>query len=146
MLLHNRRRRNEWLAEQQAKTARDVAEARRAEAIGQATEDQMLLINRERAADEAAEARRNRPGVFKRATSWLYSGLSTEEQKGGRLGAAAGATTQALKQESVGQQHDRSVLQAVEDKVNENRRQGCKAGRGGQTAGRPIGQTSTIDR
>lgn len=130
MLLHNRRRRNEWLAEQQAKTAREVAEARRAQAAGSATEDQMLLINRERAADEAAEAKRNRPGVFKRATNWAFSGLSSEEQKGGRLGAAAaavsGTASQVLPEEVQGQQHDRSVLQAVEEKVDAHRRQGEK--------------------
>ena len=85
MLLHNRRKRNDWLAEQQAKSARDLADAKRAEMAGTITEDQMLLINRERAAVEAAEKKKNRPGVFKRVSEWLFSDLSKEEQKGGRL-------------------------------------------------------------
>ncbi|KAK3640727.1 hypothetical protein LTR22_016846 [Elasticomyces elasticus] len=131
MLLHNRKRRNEWLAEQQARTAKDTAEARRAMAIGSATEDQMLLINRQRAAEEAAEARKNRPGMFKRATGWLFSDLSSEEQKGGRLGAMAAGAGSAVAavtptQRPEGQKHDRSVLQAVEEKLDANRRQGEK--------------------
>ena len=79
MLLHNRRRRSEWLAEQKAKTAHDLAIAKQALAAGAVTEDQMLLINRERAAEEAAEAKRNRPGIFKRATGWLFSDVAKEE-------------------------------------------------------------------
>ena len=140
MLLHNRRRRNEWLAEQQAKSARELGEARRAETAGSATEDQILLINRERAADEAAEARKNRPGMFKRTTNWLFSGLSSEEHKGGKLGAAAAAASsdapiQTQREELLGQQHDRSVVQAVEEKVNANRRQGEKV----EEVVRPLG-------
>lgn len=129
MLLHNRRRRNEWLAEQQARTARELAEAKRAVAMGmEVTEDQMLLINRERAAEEAAEAKRNRPGMFKRATSYVFGGMEKEEAKGGRLGAAAAAATVTPSAVSEGpaegQKHDRGVLRAVEEKLDENRRQG----------------------
>lgn len=122
MLLHNRRRRNEWLAEKQAQSARDLREAQRALAQGAATEDQMLLINRERAAQESEEARRNRPGVFKRATGWVFGGLEKEEKKGGRLGA--GMNAPAVREELLGEKEDRGVLQAVEEKVEENRRAG----------------------
>ena len=125
MLLHNRRRRNEYLAEQQAKSAKVLADARGAVTLGTVTEDQMLLINRARAAQEAAEAKKNRPGVFKRTTNWLFSGLSTEEQKGGRLGAAAATGSSVIAQavQPPAQQHERGILQAVEDKVEANRRQ-----------------------
>lgn len=125
MMIHNRKRRNEWFAEQQAKSAKELAEAKRALSVGGATEDQVLLINRERAADAAEEAKKNRPGVFKRTTNWLFSGLSQEEQKGGRLGAA-NASLQPVTEEILGQQHDRSVLQAAEEKLESHRRQGEK--------------------
>ena len=92
MLLHNRRRRNEWLDEKRAETQVQVKEALAAQEEGRATDDQMLLINRERAAIEAAEAKRNRPGIFKRAKNAIFSGLSNEEQKGGRIGAGAADT------------------------------------------------------
>lgn len=151
MLLHNRRRRNEWFAEQRAKSARELAEARQAQASGFATEDQMLLINRERAAEEAAEAKKNRPGVFKRTSDWLFSGLSKEEQKGGRLGAAAAAANasnsaaELLTDEQVsGQRHDRSVLQVVEEKVDANRRQGERVEEVVRPLGGPLDQQAAL--
>ena len=122
MLLHNRRRRNEWLAEKQAQSARDLREAQGALARGEASEDQMLLINRERAAREAEEDRRNRPGVWKRATGWLFGGLAKEEQKGGRLGF--GGEGKGEGEVLLGEKEDKGVLQAVEEKVEENRRTG----------------------
>lgn len=128
MLLHNRRRRNEWLAEKQAESARELAIAKQALDQGRASEDQMLLINRERVAEEAAEAKRNKPGIIKRTTSWMFGGLSQEEQKGGRLGAAAAGSQSALdeaKQVSSSLADEgKSVLQAVSNKVESHRREG----------------------
>ncbi|KAF7188699.1 hypothetical protein HII31_09951 [Pseudocercospora fuligena] len=121
MLMHNRRKRNEWLAQKQAESARDLAIARQAEAQGTATEDQILLINRERAAMEADIAKKNQPGMFKRASNWLFSGLSKEEQKGGRLGAMATAAESAA---STAVQDTRSMIQAVEHKVEAQRSTG----------------------
>ncbi|KAK3116384.1 hypothetical protein LTR53_003304 [Teratosphaeriaceae sp. CCFEE 6253] len=150
MLLHNRRRRNEWLAEQQMKTARDTAEAKRAMGRGAATEDQVLLVNRQRAAEESAEARRNRPGVWKRATGWLFSDLSAEEQKGGKLGAAAAATATGISeglaptQQPEGQKHDRSVLQAVKEKVDSTRDQGERLGERTLRRGGPLDQEAQL--
>lgn len=140
MMMHNRRRRNEWFAEKQAEAAKELGEARRAQAAGVASEDQMLLINRERAAEEAEEARRSKPGVFKRATSWLSSGLSTEEQKGGRLGAAAVATPAAVEMAHEQQQHDRSVLQASGEEVEAHSRQGEKVEETMRPLGGPLDQ------
>ena len=141
MLMHNRRRRNEWLAEQQMKTAVATAEARQAMSQGRATEDQMLLINRERAAAEAAEAKRNRPGMFKRAGSYLFGELDKEEQKGGRLGAAASKieqTVQPVKDELLGEKEDLGILKTVEEKVESHRRQGEKAAEVVKPLGGPL--------
>lgn len=128
MLLHNRRRRNEWLAEKQAESARELSIARLALEQGRATEDQMLLINRERVAEEAAEAKRNKPGILKRTTSWAFGGLSQEEQKGGRLGSAASeprtAFNEAREASSSLVDEGKGVLQAVTNKVNSHRREG----------------------
>lgn len=125
MMLHNRRRRKEWFAEKQAESAREFAVAKQAESHGVATEDQMLLINRARVAMEAEAAKQNRPGMFKRAGTWL--GLAEEEQKGGRLTQAATSTTELVAdsvQEGAASiaQEGRGVLQAVEQKMEENRR------------------------
>ena len=72
------------MLEQTVKEARELAEARVAQGEGTATEDQILLINRRRIQEEAEEAKKNRPGIFKRTTNWMFSGLSSEEKKGGR--------------------------------------------------------------
>jgi hypothetical protein len=88
MLMHNRRKRNEWLQEQEIKAARELAIAKRALSLGEASEDQRLLINQERAKFEAQEAKKNSPGIFKRTTTWLTGGLSQVEQKGGKLANA----------------------------------------------------------
>ncbi|EMC92703.1 hypothetical protein BAUCODRAFT_114540 [Baudoinia panamericana UAMH 10762] len=142
MLLHNRRRRNEWLAEKQAESARDLAMAIEAQKAGRASEDQTLLINRERAAMEAAEAKRNQPGILKRTTGWLFSGAEKEEQKGGRLGAGAGALSA-----NSGQRHDRSVLQAVQETVDSHRRQAERIEEVARPLGGPLDQQAqlTID-
>jgi hypothetical protein len=126
MLLHNRRRRNEWMAEQKARSARDLAEAVEAAGDGRANEEQVLLINRERAAREAEERKKNQPGIFKRSTGWLFGGLSQEEQKGGRLGAEARGEVIAdtAREELLGETEDRGVLHAVEEKVAAERRKG----------------------
>nr|POF13152.1 hypothetical protein CFP56_10300 [Quercus suber] len=126
MLIHNRRRRNEWLAEQKAKHAYQLGEARDAQARGSASEDQILLLNRERAADEAAEAKRNRPGVIKKTTNWLFGGFEKEETKGGRLGAAAAATTGggglALLPSSPSEEATPDMFHAIEERIDERRR------------------------
>jgi ElaB/YqjD/DUF883 family membrane-anchored ribosome-binding protein len=113
MLMHNRRKRNEWLQEQEIKAARELVIAKRAEALGQATEDQRLLINRERAKFEAQEEKKNRPGVFKRATTWLMGGLSQVEQKGGKLANAT--ADQAEKTTAKAQQAAHSAAEQAKD-------------------------------
>ncbi|KAL1585675.1 hypothetical protein WHR41_06072 [Cladosporium halotolerans] len=127
MLMHNRRRRNEWLAEKRAQSAAELLEARRAQSVGTVTEDQMLLINRERVREEAEAEKKNQPGMFKRAGSYLFGGLEKEEQKGGKLGAAAakaGEAVQPVKEQLLGQNEDPGVLKSVEQKIESNRRQG----------------------
>ena len=121
MILHNRRRRNEWLAQKRAEEAREVAVARVAIEEGIASEDQVLLVNRERARRESEEAKKTRPGVFRRSTSWLFGGLSKEEQKGGRLGAEAALASGG--EQILGEKEGRGVLQAVQEKVESKRRE-----------------------
>jgi hypothetical protein len=113
MLMHNRRKRNEWLQEQEIKAARELVIAKRAEALGQASEDQRLLINRERAKFEAQEEKKNRPGIFKRTTTWLTGGLSQVEQKGGKLANAT--ADQADKTAAKAQQAAHSVAEQAKE-------------------------------
>jgi len=136
MVVYNRRKKKEWLNDQREMHAKKLVLAYQAATAGTATEDQMLLINQERAHREAEHARRNKPGIFKRAKGYVYSGLSMEEPKGGKLGAASGGASAglganaaeeraapALNVASQGSGQGRGVLEAVEDA----RRQGGKA-------------------
>lgn len=117
MLIHNRRKRNEWLAEQQQKTIRDVAEARRALQAGIAlNEDQILLLNRERAADEAEAAKKNKKGILASVKESVFGGLAEEEEKGGKIGAASRAVREKLEVQTEEQPQDFGILKAVEEK------------------------------
>lgn len=120
MLIHNRRKRNEWLAEQQRNSAVLLEEARAAVVSGLANEDQILLLNRERAAQEAEAARKAKKGIFTRVKESLVGGLSEEEVKGGKIGAAARATKEAVQEKWPEQKQDLGILKAID----EHRRQG----------------------
>ncbi|PNS15766.1 hypothetical protein CAC42_4218 [Sphaceloma murrayae] len=94
MVIHNRRKRKEWLQEQQEKSARLVEEARIAAARGAATDDQILLLNRERAAQEAEAERNNRKGIFSRAKESILGGAPKQEEQGGKIMAEVRAAQQ----------------------------------------------------
>ena len=77
MVVYNRRKRNAFYAEQRMLLQQRLAEAREAAATGTADEDQTLLLNRERAAEEAEAARKARKGP----TAYLKALFSTEGLK-----------------------------------------------------------------
>ncbi|KAF2153253.1 hypothetical protein K461DRAFT_293527 [Myriangium duriaei CBS 260.36] len=85
MLIHNRRKRKEWLEEQQQKSSVALEEARTAAARGTANEDQILLLNRERAAAEAETERKAKTGILSKARDAMFSGASDVEEKGGKI-------------------------------------------------------------
>ncbi|KAK4993624.1 hypothetical protein LTR50_000234 [Elasticomyces elasticus] len=130
MMLHNRRRRKEWMIEQETKYEKNLAAAREAAAAGIADDDQTLLLNRERARDEALAAQKAKKGIFTRAKESLFSGLSSEETPGGKLGARmTGQTSNAGEQVSAqAERVDRAFEQreglGIMKAVEEQRRQG----------------------
>ena len=147
MLMHNRRRRNEWLAEKKAQSAAELLEARRAQSSGTITEDQMLLINRERVREAAEAEKKNEPGMFKRAGSFLFGGLEKEEQKGGKLGAAAAKAeeaTQPIKEKILGQDEDPGFLKSVEQKIDSHRREGEKVVELAKPLGGPLDRQAQL--
>lgn len=84
MGLHNRRKQKVYYAEQHVLLQEKLAVAREAVEKGEADEDQMLLINRERAADEAEQAakqRKQRNGVLGSAKEWFLSGMKKDEEE-----------------------------------------------------------------
>lgn len=83
--MHNRRKRRQWLQEQQRQSAIALQAAHEAAAKGVATEDQILMLNVERAAQEAEVERTARKGIFARARDSMFGESSKEEEKGGRI-------------------------------------------------------------
>jgi len=122
--MHNRRKRGEWLAEQQANSARDLEEARRAAATGVVTQEQILLLNRERAAKEAEDAKKAQKGIFARAKESIIGSSSGEEQKGGKIGAAARAAQEQAREMVPTSIGSPGAVKTVEQKVAETRRSG----------------------
>lgn len=85
MIVYNRRKRRDYFAEQSALHKTRLIEAKAAAASGAADEDQVLLINRERAAFEAEKARLAKKGLFRRGKDWLLGGLKTGEEEGAAI-------------------------------------------------------------
>lgn len=74
------------MAQKQAETAAATFEAKRALGAGEElTEEQMLLVSRDRAAREVKERREREPGWGGKVWGWVTGGLEREEEKGGRL-------------------------------------------------------------
>lgn len=94
MIVYNRRKRRDYFAEQSALHKTRLIEAKAAAAWGAADEDQVLLINRERAAFEAEKARLAKKGLFRRGKDWLLGGLKTGEEVVGDWGEESGAVAE----------------------------------------------------
>lgn len=75
------------MAEKQEEHKQALEKAREAAAQGIADEDQILLLNQERAAQDSEKARSEKKGIFTKAKETLYSGLSKEEPEGGKIAA-----------------------------------------------------------
>lgn len=142
MVVHNRRRRKQWYAEQEMKRAAEIVEANGALGTGTATQDQILLLNQERAKEEAARAKQNRPGMVKRTSDYLFGSLAKEEQKGGALGAVATQATAHSGTPSFtsGEKasEENGVLRSVIDTVEAHRREGERVEETIRSTGGPL--------
>ncbi len=129
MILYNRRQRRDFFAEQKALHAKALMSARQAALNGTADEDQMLLLNRERAAMEAEQARLAKEGIWKRTKEWLYSGLKTDEEGAATSGGTLAAVGDEVWKENASESNDVTgdklgILKAVKEK----RREGVEPG------------------
>ena len=80
MIIYNRRKRKLYFEEQHRLLQQRLIEARAAFAKGIADEDQMLLLNRERAAEEAEAARKAKKGLWKSIKRMISTeGLKQEQ-------------------------------------------------------------------
>ncbi|KAF2398299.1 hypothetical protein EJ06DRAFT_532048 [Trichodelitschia bisporula] len=113
MMIYNRRKRNDWYAQQQAQREVDLSAAYEAVSKGTANEDQILLIHEEQEIQKAVREKAAKAGVMKRVKDYMFSGLSREEQKGGKLGVAAN--------NSHSSDQGFGITKAVQDSVREHK-------------------------
>ena len=107
MILYNRRKRQAFFAEQNMMLQAKLAEAKETLATGGTVdEDQMLLLDREKIAQEAEAKRRERKGFWELVKQGFSSqGLKVEEDSDVRAGSI----------ESVGQNGETFNLQTSEE-------------------------------
>ncbi|KIV99792.1 uncharacterized protein PV09_08597 [Verruconis gallopava] len=88
MIMYNRRKRTEFYAVMEKLRADEYAKAVEAQSRGQATDDQILLINQEQMRFEQMrlDQERKEKGVWRRLKESIVGTEAYEEQKGGKLG------------------------------------------------------------
>jgi hypothetical protein len=131
MVMYNRQKRKLFFQEQHELLQNRLAEAKEALAKGAADDDQMLLINQERAAEEAEQARRAKKGIWGSIKGvFTTDGLKKEDMGGNLQGLSVDAQRQVGEQstlasavakldEQTGGAPGLGILQAVEEKRRE---------------------------
>ena len=131
MVVYNRRKRKSYFAEQHILLQQRLAEAREAAARGTADEDQLLLLNRERAAEEAEATRKAKKGLWK-SIKGIFSteGLKQEDtnplsvlgEEGLRKMSEGSPILEQVIQEEA--HHEESKRGGIVASVEEKRREG----------------------
>ncbi|KAI9682790.1 MAG: hypothetical protein M1822_006280 [Bathelium mastoideum] len=139
MVMYNRRKRTAYFQEMEELRRQKLVEARSALARGQANEDQMLLINQERAAEEAQRAREEKKKEGFNTKVWKFvtrtSGASKLEEASDQT-ATAPLAQAGQPNLTGGEQQSLGIVQAVEEK----RREGEKPVERLQLPGGPLDQ------
>ena len=136
MIVYNRRKRKAYYEEQNLLAYQRLQEAKEAAIKGIATEEQILVLNRARAADEAEEVRKNKKTVWKS----LKSVFSSEGLRKDDVGSAtAGGSTTSLQftpnvETTSADPSKSTILEALEEK----RREGEKTLEDRGVAGGPL--------
>ncbi|KAI9744097.1 MAG: hypothetical protein M1818_002249 [Claussenomyces sp. TS43310] len=122
MMIHNRRKRNEYFAQQKALREAALHEANEAQRRGSPTEAQQILLMEEVQLMQQAEAKKaaKAQGVLARSKQWLLSGLKKEEE-----GDDYGSSERRLGYEGMNEEDDvlgereSDILRAIEEKKAE---------------------------
>jgi hypothetical protein len=93
MMVYNRRRRNEFYRLQREQRSHALELANEAVEAGSANEEQLQLIEEEKARLVVGQAKKQ-TGLFKRFKEGLVGGLEKEDKKGGTLGIGVISTTE----------------------------------------------------
>ncbi|OCK83355.1 hypothetical protein K432DRAFT_322477, partial [Lepidopterella palustris CBS 459.81] len=115
MIVYNRRKRREFYAEAAKKHEEELALARIALGRGTADENQMLLLNRERAVEESLQAKKGK-GFFKETLGFIYGKPEDEEAKKQKTTAEGGETSKEItKRKAQEAREGLEILKAVEE-------------------------------
>jgi hypothetical protein len=172
MIIHNRRKRREYFAKQEALHTAAVYEARTAMRHGTASAEQQALVENEEMAGQLAEAReaeksqaeKKVEGVLARGREWLFEGLKREEGVGDEVDAEDLAHTQRIEHEermrlmaagmgtALGEENEgmggmgreSAVLRAVEERKAEVVENAERAGESGGERGRSGGMLDRL--
>ena len=131
--MYNRRKRKVFLEEQHVLLQERLVEARTAAARGAADEDQILLLNRERAAEEADEAKKSRKTLWKSIKGVFSTEGLQEEDTHGKLntetedsrGLPETGSFEIPEQKQVPEEYPKNgtILHAMEERRREGERE-----------------------
>ncbi|KAF4621545.1 hypothetical protein G7Y89_g14529 [Cudoniella acicularis] len=154
MMIHNRRKRAEFFAEQKALHTSAMQNAQRALEFGTATEDQIAFLSREREHDAQVAAlektKAEKKGIFKRGKEWLFSGLKKEEE-----GEDVGTSERRLGYEGLSEEDDTlgeresDIVRAIEEKkmaISEKVKQAFENEKEKQRTGGPLDRLGTAPK
>ena len=130
--MYNRRKRRLYFEEQHRLLQKRLIEAQAAFAKGIADDDQMLLLNRERAAEEAEAARKARKGLWK-SIKRMFSTEGLKQEQTDPLDTLGEEGLRKMGEESPGvekgvkaaneETRSSGILQAVEEKRRSGERE-----------------------
>lgn len=79
MMIHNRRRKAQFFAEQKAVYQSQLYDAQRAVKAGTASEEQLKLIHQEKQLDAEEAQKKAKKGIYARSKEWLFSGMKKDD-------------------------------------------------------------------
>ena len=85
MITVNRRRKRDWIAEQESNYQRALAMARTAEEEGTLTDSLKMFLVKEQALQQAEAEKAGKESLWQRTKKSMFGGLSLEEKPRGRL-------------------------------------------------------------
>ena len=151
MIIHNRKKRAEFFAEQKAVHQSAVHKAKDLISRGTASEEDIKFIQREAEHDvflaEQERLKAAKKGVFTRGKEWLFSGLKNQEE-----GDDLGSSEKRLGYESLSEEDDglgereSDVVRAIEDRklaLAENAKQAFADEKQRQRTGGPLDRIGT---
>ncbi|RDW66472.1 hypothetical protein BP6252_10107 [Coleophoma cylindrospora] len=119
MMIYNRKKRDEYYAQEKALKAAAYDRAKTAVSRGTATEADIAFVKGEDDWAKRMEERKNRPGLWKRSKDWLFSGLKKEDQPEINATSEGAPISEMLRDKALSVRGTESeIIKAAEEKKN----------------------------